>query len=240
MQTNKSVLVLIHGHGVDASIWDGIYAVLASDAPVIRPDFSRLTSHTTIEAYAEELFAQVQSAQVDKVVLAGHSMGGYVALAFADQHPEMIKGLVLFHSTAIADDENRRVVRRQAIEGLVKEGTVPFIQKQMPKMVSSSYASEKTQVLIDRFSGLPADALIAGMTAMLNRPDRTHVLRNAQFPVLVILGRDDQVIPYEKAVQMADLSPQVSVTSIEQAGHLGMIEQPAAAINALQSFLGEL
>lgn len=233
-------ICLIHGHGVDASIWEGIYADLASDATVLKPDFSRLTSHTTIEAYAEEVYAQLQSAQVEKVVIVGHSMGGYIALAFADQHPEMVSGLVLFHSTATADDENRRKVRRQAIEGLKNEGTIPFIQKQMPKMVAPGYPPEKTQVLIDRFSGLSADALSAGMTAMLNRPDRTHVLRHATFPVLLLLGRDDQVIPFEKAAQLADLSPNVKVAPIEQAGHLGMIEQPEKSAEVLKSFIDQL
>lgn len=240
MQRNKFVLVLIHGHGVDASIWDGIYADLVLDASALKPDFSRLTKHTTIEAYAEELYAQVQSVQAEKVVLIGHSMGGYIALAFADQHPEMVQGLVLYHSTTAADDDNRREMRRQAIEGLQMEGAIPFIQKQMPKMVAPDYPPEKTQVLIDRFARLPADALTAGMTAMMNRPDRTHVLRNAQFPILLVLGRDDQLIPYEKTAHLADLSPLVSVAIIEQAGHLSMIEQPEASKNVLRSFIAGL
>lgn len=233
-------ICLIHGHGVDASIWEGIYADLALDATVLKPDFSRLTSHTTVEAYAEELYAQLQSAKIEKVVLVGHSMGGYIALAFADQHPEIVKGLVLFHSTATADDESRREVRRQAIEGLKNEGTIPFIQKQMPKMVASSYPPEKTRALIDRFLGIPVGALIAGMTAMANRPDRTNILRNARFPVLLILGRDDQVIPFEKTAKLADLSPTISVAPIEQAGHLGMVEQPEASVNVLKSFIEQL
>ena len=240
MQSNKSILVLIHGHGVDASIWDGIYADLALNATVVKPDFSQLTSHTIIEAYAEELYTQLQSAQLEKIILVGHSMGGYIALAFADQYPEMVQGLVLYHSTATADDENRREVRRQAIEGLKKEGTAPFIQKQMPKMVAPGYPSEKTQALIDRFENLPADALIAGMTAMANRPDRTHVLRNAQYPILLVLGREDQIIPYEKAKQLADLSGQISVATIEQAGHLSMVEQPDTSRNVLRSFVAKL
>lgn len=240
MQRNKLVLVLIHGHGVDASIWDGIYADFVSDALVLRPDFSHSTTHTPIEAYAEELYAQIQSVQAEKVVLIGHSMGGYVALALADQHPEMVQGLVLYHSTATADDDNRREVRRQAIEGLKKEGTAPFIQKQLPKMVAPGYPPEKTQMLIDRFVHLPDDALIAGMTAIANRPDRTHVLRDARFPILLVLGRDDQLIPHEKTAQLADLSNQVRVVTIEEAGHLSMIEQPAASVNILKAFIDQL
>lgn len=240
MQTNSFALVFIHGHGVDASIWDGIYADLVSGASVIKPDFSRSTTHTTVEAYAEELYAQLQVVQADKVVLIGHSMGGYIALAFADQHPELVQGLVLYHSTTTADDNDRREIRRQVIEGLKSAGTVPFIRKQIPKMVAPSYPSEKVQLLIDHYQNLPADGLSAGMTAIANRHDRTHVLRNTQFPVLLVLGRDDQVLPYEKTAQLADLSPRVSLATIEQAGHLSMVEQPGQAIHVLRSFLDRL
>ncbi|MVM28749.1 alpha/beta fold hydrolase [Spirosoma sp. HMF4905] len=233
-------ICLIHGHGVDASIWDGIYADLALDASVLKPDFSRLANHTSIEAYAEDLYARLQTGQVENVILVGHSMGGYLALAFAERHPEMVRGLVLYHSTATADDEARREVRRQVIEGLKTQGTAPFIQKQLPKMVAPDYPSEKTQNLVERFLNLPADALIAGMVAIANRPDRTHVLRDAQFPILLVLGRQDQLIPYEKTAQLASLSDRISVATIEQAGHLSMIEQPAESSQVLRSFMGQL
>ena len=240
MQTHSFVLVFIHGHGVDASIWDGIYADLVSGAPAIKPDYSRLTTHTTVDAYAEELYAQLQAIQADKVVLVGHSMGGYMALAFADQHPEMVQGLVLYHSTATADDNDRREARIHLIEELKTTGAAPFIRKQLPKAVSPNYPAEKAQALVDRYQNLPADGLIAGMTAIANRPDRTHVLRDARFPILLLLGRDDQVLPYDKTVQLADLSSQISVATIEQAGHLSMVEQPEQSVNVLRSFIDRL
>ncbi|MFD2933579.1 alpha/beta fold hydrolase [Spirosoma flavum] len=237
---NKPVSIgLIHGHGVDASIWDSIYADLALDNSVLKPDFAQLTNLTTIDEYADELYARLQAAKVEKVVLVGHSMGGYMALAFAEQHPEMVQALVLYHSTATADDENRRQARQQAIDGLEMEGPSPFIQKQLPKMVAPTYPPEKVQLLVERFKSLPADALIAGMKAIAGRPDRTGVLRNALFPVLLVLGRDDQLIPYEKTAQLADLSNQISVAIIEQAGHLSMIEQPIASIQTIRSFIGK-
>ncbi|GAB3792008.1 alpha/beta hydrolase [Spirosoma humi] len=233
-------ICLIHGHGVDASIWDSIYADLVLDHAVLTPDFARLSTLTTIESYAEELHNVLQAENVEKAVLVGHSMGGYMALALAAQHPELVQGLVLYHSTATADDDTKRQARQQVMNALRAEGTAPFIQKQMPKMVAPAYPPEKIEELVNRYRALPAEALIAGMNAIAGRPDRTAVLRDAEFPVLLVLGREDQLIPYDKTAQLAELSRQIRVVAIEQAGHLSMIEQPEAAIGVIRSFVDEL
>jgi pimeloyl-ACP methyl ester carboxylesterase len=235
--SQPSSICLIHGHGVDASIWDGIYADFALDRSVVRPDFSQLTNLTTIEEYADKLQARLMAVMTGKVVLVGHSMGGYMALAFAEKHPDRVAGLVLYHSTATADDEEKRQARRQAIEGLETEGSAPFIRKQLPKMVAPTYPAAKIDPLVKRFVDLPADALVAGMKAIAGRSDRTAVLRHAEFPVLVVLGRNDQLIPFEKTAQLADLSPRISLATIERAGHLSMIEQPVESVRVLQTFV---
>lgn len=233
-------ICLIHGHGVDASIWDSVYADLALDHAVLTPDFARLSTLTTIESYADELYDVLQAANVEKAILVGHSMGGYMALALAEQHPELVQGLVLYHSTATADDDAKREARQQVIKALQAEGTAPFIQKQMPKMVAPMYPPEKTEELVDRYLMLPAEALAAGVKAIAGRPDRTAVLRNAEFSVLLVLGRDDQLIPYDKTAQLANLSSQIRVVAIEQAGHLSMVEQPEASLQAIRSFVDGL
>lgn len=233
---NPVSFVLIHGHGVDASIWDSIYADLASTGPVLKPDFSRLTSHSSIEAYAEELAARLQDAAIDEVVLVGHSMGGYIALAFAERYPEQVRGLVLFHSTAYADDEERKAQRKQLIETIRDQGGAQFIEKQLPKTVAPSYPAEQVQTLVDRFRSLPTDALVAGMEAIASRPDRTHVLCEATFPVLLVLGKEDQIISFEKTEKLADLSERITVAPVERAGHLSMVEQPDAARQILEDF----
>ena len=236
----KPTLVLLHGHGVDASIWEGIYAGLSLEGPVLRPDFSRLANHVTINGYADELSARLSADGVNDVVLIGHSMGGYIALAFAEQHPEMTRGLCLFHSTAYADDEPKKEQRTKAIGALTDGGTPKFIAELLPKMVSPDYPGEEVRSLINRFSDLPTDALIAGVRAMAGRPDRTPVLRDARFPVLLLLGEKDQVIPYEQTSQLGNLGERITVAALPQSGHLGMIEQSAEALNALRSFVARL
>lgn len=238
--SQRPTICLIHGHGVDATIWDSIYADLALVYTVLTPDFSRLTTRTTIEGYAGELYSLLQSATVEQVVLVGHSMGGYIALAFAEKYPERVQGLVLFHSTPAADDPARSQVRQQAISELQTEGTVPFIRKQLPKTVAPNYPADKLQLLIDRYSALPAEALAAGVKAIAARPDRTDVVNNAPFPVLFVLGREDQLIPHDKVAQLAESSSQIRVASLEQTGHMGMIEQPEASVETIRAFVDGL
>ncbi|SOD98740.1 alpha/beta fold hydrolase [Spirosoma fluviale] len=238
--SQSPLFCLIHGHGVDASIWDGIYADLALDYQVLAPDFSRLTHLTTIEAYADELSDRLPLANDQKVILVGHSMGGYMALAFAEKYPNRVLGLILYHSTATADDDVKRQARQQVIQELQTAGTSPFIHKQMPKMVAPSCAPELIEELEHRFLNLPADALVAGVKAIAGRPDRTAILRDAQFPVLLVLGREDQLIPYEKTAQLASLSGRIKVAAIEQAGHLSMVEQPTQSTEILRAFVAQL
>ncbi|AQG78381.1 alpha/beta fold hydrolase [Spirosoma montaniterrae] len=233
----QPTLVLIHGHGVDASIWDGVCAVSLFDGPTLRPDFSKRTDLANIDAYAHDLHRQLQTANARKVVLVGHSMGGYIALAFAEQYPEMVSGLVLFHSTAYADDDAKKEQRKQTIQALQTEGAAPFIEKTIPKMVAPGFSPEIVQQLVDTYRTLPANALAAGMQAIANRPDRTHLLRDARFPVLVILGKQDQLIAYDKTRTLANFSTKVNVATMETAGHLGMIEQIDEAARLLSGFV---
>jgi pimeloyl-ACP methyl ester carboxylesterase len=243
MMRDQFTIVLIHGHGVDASIWEGVYAGLVSDGTVIRPDFSRLTDLTTIEGYADDLYDRLQQEGIRNVVLIGHSMGGYMALAFAERHPEMVRGLCLFHSTAFADDETKKIQRQQVINNLSLTGSRPFLETAITNMFAPDNRDRMDglkQELIDRFSSLPPDALQAGIRAIMSRPDRTMVVQSAPFPVLILAGRHDQLVPMEKSQALADAAPAADLVVLESSGHLGMIEQPEQALQALNTFMARL
>jgi pimeloyl-ACP methyl ester carboxylesterase len=163
--SDKPVIVLIHGHGVDASIWNAVYDDLATDYRLVKPDISEQSSHETIEAYAESLFSLLQAAQIQSCVLIGHSMGGYIVLALAEQHPELVSGLVLLNSTAFADDEAKKQARQKAIESLQEKGSAPFIGQTVPKMFGKTFSESHPQEVkqyVERFSELQSAALIAG------------------------------------------------------------------------------
>ncbi len=239
-------IVLLHGHGVDASVWDRVYAHLSDDGSespqhVWKHDLSQLATHETIDDYAE-IVAKYIRAETDidaggKAVVVGHSMGGYIALALAERHPDLVGGLVLYHSTAYADDEAKKEQRTKAIGALTEGGAPKYIHELMPKMVAPDYPVDLVQALEERFRALPTDALVAGMKAIATRPDRTHVLRNATYPVLVVLGREDQIIPYEQGQAMGELGENVEVVILEDVGHLSMVEDPDASVETLRSFM---
>ncbi|OIN59517.1 alpha/beta fold hydrolase [Arsenicibacter rosenii] len=238
--TDQPTLCLIHGHGVDPSIWDAVYDELSADVQIIKPNFSTSSSHETVEAYAEELYSLLQTAGIQKVVLIGHSMGGYIALAFAAKYPEMMAGLGLFHSTAFPDDEARKPKREQAIARLTSEGTSAFIDSAVPNMFSDEHKTSMpalVDAVVTKGKQLPAEALIAGIKAIQARPDRTLVLKNAAYPVLIIAGKDDKLVPFEKSKELFDMPSNVQTTVLEHSGHLGMLEEPAESVNAIRRFL---
>lgn len=240
--TDKPTLVLLHGHGVSPLIWDDLYAALSDTYSIMRPDFSRMTSHTTVEAYAEDLYSMLATSQISRCVLIGHSMGGYVALALAAAHPDLVAALVLFNSTAFADPDTdeQREKRQTAQEMLQTEGSEPFVTKSIASMFSTPNQQKKAdlvQHLIDDHKTLPAEALLAGLQAIRTRPDRSDRLVDAPFPVLIIAGRHDDAIPYERTQALKAKLPGAQLVTLENSGHLGMIEEPTASIEAVKQFV---
>lgn len=238
----QPIIALIHGHGVDSTIWSRIDPNLSADYAVVAPDLAHIATHCSIEEYADIVakHLRAEAGENGRAVLVGHSMGGYIALALAERHPELVAGLVLFHSTAYADTDERKEQRKQTIASLNADGAEPFIEKTLPKMVAPDFPTEQLQPFIERYRQLPADALAAGMEAIMGRPDRTPVLRNARFPVLLVLGKQDQLIPYDKTAELAELSGNIRVATLETSGHLGMIEQPDEATQALLNWLSQV
>ncbi len=239
---NKATtIVLLHGHGVDSSIWDALYEALSADYQLLKPDFSTLTNHNTIEAYAEDVYGMLQSALVEKAMLIGHSMGGYIALAFAERHPDMVSSLVLVNSTVLADDEARKIKRQEAIGQMKQHGSAVFISETIPKMFAESTKvnrADEVQKRIEMGNKMPSEALIAGVKAMATRPDRSHVVREAAFPVLVVAGKEDAIIPFDKSEQMANLlNDKGQFAALDKTGHLSMIEQPDELLRLIQEFL---
>jgi len=243
MNLHRKTLVLLHGHGVDDSIWDSIDASINDYYTVVRPNISLFTFCKTIEEYADELHRFLTSAVIEKFTLIGHSMGGYIALAFAEKYPEMLEGFGLFHSTAYADDESKKHQRNQTIDMLRNYGTEMFIKNTAANMYGERFKElypEKIKEHILRFGKLPAEALITGINAMRERKDRTAVLAAMPFPVLFIIGMQDKILPFESCISLSEYPKQSYPFILAEAGHMGMVERPDASARMISWYMGRI
>lgn len=243
MNLHRKTLVLLHGHGIDDTIWDSLDAAINEYYTVVRPNISLFTSCQSVEDYADELHRFLTNANIRKCTLIGHSMGGYISLAFAEKYGSMLEGFGLFHSTAYADDEAKKHQRNQMIDLLRNYGTESFIKNTAPNLFGDRYKElypERIKEHISYFGKLPADALIAGITAMRNRPDRTGVLAKMPFPVLFIIGMQDKLIPFESVISVSEFPKKSYPLILSEAGHMGMVERPDATARMINWYMSKI
>lgn len=241
-------VVLLHGFGADSSVWENQVHFLSRNYLVIAPDLpgissSELISDVSMESLADVVKQIIEAEELDDIVLIGHSMGGYATLAFAGKHAELLKGFGLFHSGAGADDDEKKANRKKGIEFVRKHGAVSFLEATAPKMFGATAKNENTGIYESFINQLPEmsnEAVIDYYEAMMQRPDRTTVLRNAKVPVLFIYGREDEIIDLEKTIEQASLPSVSSVNILNRSGHLGMIEEPAEANKIIEDFLSDI
>ena len=172
-----------------------------------------------------------------------HSMGGYIALAFAEKYPQYLDGLGLFHSTSYADTEEKKANRRKGIEFIEQHGGFEFLKTTTPNLFSPNSRGEMPE-LIDEFIGslsnFKGGSLVSYYKAMIQRPDRTAVLKKSKIPVLFIAGKYDNAVPLKDSLQQCHL-PEISYFHVfERSGHMGMIEEVKKSNEVLQKYLTNL
>ena len=243
------IVVLLHGFGEDSSIWKHQvnhlpgYRLLVPDLP--GSGRSAMITDMSMEgmARAVQQLLVAKLAQGEKAVVVGHSMGGYITLALAEQYPHLLRGFGLFHSTAAADSEEKKEVRRKGIAFIQSHGGKAFLETTIPNLYSPHTKENKESLLKEHLSAahnfLDA-ALVSYYVSMMNRKDRKDVLKNAAVPVLLILGRHDAAVPISDSwhqTHMADLS---YIHILELSGHMGMVEEPQKSNEILAEYLNSL
>jgi pimeloyl-ACP methyl ester carboxylesterase len=244
--TGPSVL-LLHGFGEDGSVFDSIIDGLQQHASFLIPDLpgsgkSDLlkSSPFTIDSLAHAMKAILDREQVSSCVILGHSMGGYIALAMAELFPGLLKGMGLIHSTAYADSKERLQKREQAIAFIDSKGAGAFLQMSLPGLFSSDFRKTHPatiQTLIESGKSFSKEALIAYYRAMIQRPDRTHVLKNVRYPVLLVMGDQDELIPANDLLLQSTLLQKPFVHQIAAAGHMSMLETPVELKTILRNYV---
>jgi pimeloyl-ACP methyl ester carboxylesterase len=170
--------------------------------------------------------------------MIGHSMGGYITLAFAEKYGQMLSGIGLFHSSAFADDTAKKDTRRKAIGFIQENGSDAFLKTSIPGLFADTIKHNAAiAALVEKGKQFSPQALIQYYEAMINRPDRTEVLTSANFPVLFILGENDKAVPFDQGLKQSHLPNESHVTILRESAHMGMIEESEKSFKNLADFL---
>ncbi|HEX6193899.1 MAG TPA: alpha/beta hydrolase [Chitinophagaceae bacterium] len=261
---NGMPVMLVHGFGEDGSVWwpkgaERNVSILEDKSVLekvmfIIPDLpgsgqSGIVADMSIEGMAEimKIIADDALAMHGKIsgsiCVIGHSMGGYISLAFAEKYPKQLNGLGLFHSTAYADNEEKKQARRKGIDFINEHGAFEFLKTSTPNLFSAKSRDERPELIDEQLEGLrnfSGDALVLYYRAMMQRPDRTVVLVEATVPVLFIMGEQDSAVPMKDMLEQCHLPGKAYIHTLQQSGHMGMLEEAVKANQILKNYILDL
>ncbi len=241
-----TVIMLVHGYLETSEILESFATRLSEKFRVIAvdlPGHGKSTSGDkilTTELMASILAKLIRDLNIKKVFLTGHSLGGYITLAFAELFPDLLTGYCLLHSHPFSDDDEKLEKRRIEIK-LVEEGKknlfVPFAITKLyatvtlPKFSRAVERSKKIALTI------PAETIIAVLKGMMARPDRLSVLESGNIPHLLILGAQDNLINCETIQSKVRIPSNSGVVVLQNSGHMGFIEEEALTVSAIETFI---
>ena len=233
-------LVLLHGFPLDIGVWDAILTLLEHQFEIITPNlrgFGKSESRTgeySLSNMAEDVADLLDHIGLDKSIIAGHSMGGYIALEFARSYPDRLLGLGLISSQVIADSPESRKSRYKSAVQVEEFGMESLANNMAEKLTSDPAQRAKSLEIMLRQS---TKGVLCALKALAERHDQTTTLKSLEKPVVIVHGDSDLLIPVERAKEMKRLNPNSFLTIIPGAGHMPMLEKPADTALALQGFL---
>lgn len=237
-------VVFIHGFAEDGDIWKNQIELLKDSCHLIIPDLpgsgkSQMINDMSIEGMAATINAILDEEQIEQCTMFGHSMGGYITLAFAEKNEQRLTSFGLIHSTAYADSEEKKANRLKSIEFVKKNGAFEFLKAVIIDLFTETWCANNSNFvneLIEKSKGFADEAIIAYYEAMINRPDKTYILKNSNKPVLFIIGQHDKAVPFTHSLQQCYLPSQSTVVILRNSAHMGMWEEAEKLNNALLDF----
>jgi 3-oxoadipate enol-lactonase len=241
-------VVLLHAFPLNRSMWEPQIAALFGECRCIVPDLrgfgnSPKSGPFTMDRFADDVAALLDALQIEQAVVAGLSMGGYVALALWRRHRKLVRALVLADTRAGADAPDG-IQKRTELIGLARsKGVEAVVDKQLAGLIGKS-TREKQPELVERIRSImirsSVEGIVGGIEAMRDRPDSTPMLAGIDVPTLVVVGDEDVVTPPKEARAMHEGIPGSRLEVIPGAGHLSNMERPAAFNAAMSDFVGSL
>jgi pimeloyl-ACP methyl ester carboxylesterase len=220
-------LMLIHGFPLDHTSWDEAAALLENQFDIILPDLRGFGQSTTVATpysmsdIADDLAGLLDHLGIKKIALAGHSMGGYVALAFAKKYPQRVSGLGLVSSQAVADSPEGKDRRYKTAADVAQKGVGVVAEAMTPKLSADVRVQAFVRTLIERQT---PSAVIGALKAMAEREDLMSHLSSVTFPVVLIHGDADALIPIERAKEIKTVLTSAHYVELHGAGHMPMME----------------
>lgn len=233
-------LVLIHGYPLDHTIWEKAAPLLEKDFDLILPDMrgfgqsSAVESTYTVADLASDVAGLLDHLKVGKAFVAGHSMGGYVALAFARAYPQRLAGLGLISSQVSSDPADGKAGRYKTAAAVAESGVGLVAEAMSPKLSADVHVQSFARELIGRQK---TAGVIGALKAMAERPDSTDVLKTLKVPLVIVHGDADALIPVERGRGMKAAIPGIHYAELPGIGHMAMMENPQAVADALKFFV---
>ena len=248
-EEGDKVVVLLHGYLENMLVWENFVPLLYKSVRVVTLDIpghgiSEVKGEIhSMDYLADTLVAVLDKLGIERATIVGHSMGGYVALAFAERHPNRTEAVVLLHSTPYADSDDKRKNRQREIS-LIKSGKKELLAHTAPEAGFAADNRNRFRTEIEDLQQtiyLTEDAgIIAPHNGMIERKAQSEMLHALGRPILFILGRKDGYITAEVAEKMVADHPEAGVVWLENSGHMGFIEEAKACAAALLDFVGRV
>lgn len=239
-------VILLHGYLESSEVWNGFEKNLAGSFRVISIDLpghglSDIYSHThTMEFMATVVRDLLGSLDIKKAFLIGHSLGGYVALAFLELYPDYLSGYCLFHSQPFEDTPEAVEKRKREIlivEAGKKELMYPENVTKMYSTLNLEKFSEALRRSKDIAARIPDDGIVAVLEGMMQRPSRLSYMEEGKVPCLWILGESDNYIPHDQIQSRVKLPENASVVVLKNSGHMGFIEEQEKSLQVVKAFI---
>jgi 3-oxoadipate enol-lactonase len=235
--------LLVHAFPFDRRMWRHVARPLAQHRRVLCPDLrgfghsSSMPSPRSLDEHADDLARTLDTLSVDRASLVGLSMGGYIALAFAERHPSRVAQLALVDSRAGADSDAQKSGRKQSMAIVSSQGVTALYAGLEPRL----FAPDPLPIATDMMRAIAVaqgrEGVLSALAAMRDRPDRTDAWLSLTVPTLCVVGRHDVITPVAELEELAARAHSGRCVVIENAGHLPCAEAPEALVAALDAFL---
>ena len=242
-------VVFLHGFVEDKSIWDNCISQLSKNFNCIALDLPGSDStpmdrnYHNLEEVADDINDFLETKEIAKITLLGHSLGGYLALAFGKKYPNKLNGLGLIHSNTVADNDEKKNVRKRLAQALIERGSSDFLKSFFISLTSrKNYARCEDQIEKMNNIGLnlKAEDLAKWSLLMMDRPGSEEFVESLNIPLLFLFGDDDSFYPYNEGIEIAVKCNQFQLSLIRNCGHAGFIEQTEEFNSEIEKYLNWL